>query len=104
MGNPDYTILKVNDKTDNYYTPVDDLFDIPFRVLINGKSQYSGKTTAILNLIINPEFPYHDKFKGEDIYICSNNKLDNKLKIMMDRLEIPETNSFFYDCGTRQTE
>ena len=53
MGNPDYTILKVNDKTDNYYTPVDDLFDIPFRVLINGKSQYSGKTTAILNLIIN---------------------------------------------------
>ena len=97
MGNPDYTILKVNDKTDNYYTPVDDLFDIPFRVLINGKSQYSGKTTTILNLIINPEFPYHDKFKGEDIYICSNNKLDNKLKIMMDRLEIPETNSFFYD-------
>tara|TARA_R110000822_G_scaffold305820_1_gene431752 strand:- start:845 stop:1576 length:732 start_codon:yes stop_codon:yes gene_type:complete len=92
-----YKILKVKDHTDSYYQSIDDLFDMPFRILINGKSQYSGKTTAILNLMCNPEFPYTDKFKGENIYICSNNKLDNKLKIMMDRMEIPESNSFMYD-------
>jgi len=92
-----YKILKVKDHTDSYYQSIDDLFDMPFRILINGKSQYSGKTTAILNLMCNPEFPYTDKFQGENIYICSNNKLDNKLKIMMDRMEIPESNSFMYD-------
>jgi len=92
-----YKILKVRDKTDNYYEKIDDLFDMPFRLLINGKSQYSGKTTTILNLICNPDFPYTKKFKGENIYICSNNNLDNKLKLLMDRMEVPNDNSFNYD-------
>jgi len=95
--NKNYNILKVRDHCDSYYEEIPHLFDMPFRILINGRSQYSGKTTIILNLLINPEFPYHNKFKGENIYICSNNKLDNKLKIMMERLEIPDTNSFMYD-------
>lgn len=91
-----YQILKVKDKTDNYYTPTD-LADIPFRILINGRSQLSGKTTLILNLIANPDFPYHDKFKGENIYIISNNKLDNKLKMLASRMETPEGNLSMYD-------
>jgi len=95
--NKNYNILKVRDHCDSYYEEIPHLFDMPFRILINGRSQYSGKTTIILNLLINPEFPYHNKFKGENIYICSNNKLDNKLKIMMERLEIPDANSFMYD-------
>ena len=67
------------------------------RLLINGKSQNSGKTTIILNLLLNPNYPYHDKFDGDDIYIISNNKLDNKLEMLADKLDIPEPNRMEYD-------
>tara|TARA_R110001632_G_scaffold11851_4_gene41975 strand:+ start:3501 stop:4229 length:729 start_codon:yes stop_codon:yes gene_type:complete len=92
-----YKILKVRDKTDSYYTPVPDLFDLPFKLLINGKSQLSGKTTIILNLILSDKFPYHKLFEGENIYIISNNKLDNKLEMMAEKLEIPSENRMIYD-------
>jgi hypothetical protein len=92
-----YEILKVRDKCDNYYTTVPGLFDVPFRILINGKSQLSGKTTIILNLLANPEFGYDKMFKGENIYIISNNKLDNKLKMLSDRLEIPDDQCTTFD-------
>ena len=92
-----YKILKVRDKMDGFHTPIDRLFDLSFRLLINGASMRTGKTTIILNLLLNTEFPYHNLFEGENIYIISNNKLDNKLKILMDKLEIPEENSFPYD-------
>ena len=91
-----YKILKVIDKTDNYYTPVKTLFDIPFRLLINGKSQMSGKTTIILNLLLRDEF-YKGKFEGDNIHIFSNNKLDNKLKIMAEQLDIPPENINEFD-------
>ena len=92
-----YKILKVRDKSDTYYTPVERLFDVPFRVLINGKSQLSGKTTVILNLLLNPVFGYDKMFEGDDIYIISNNKLDNKLAIMADKLDIPDDNRVEFD-------
>ena len=92
-----YEILKVRDKCDNYYTQVPGLFDVPFRILINGKSQLSGKTTIILNLLANPDFGYDKMFKGDNIYIVSNNKLDNKLKMLADRLEIPDDQCTEYD-------
>tara|TARA_R110002073_G_scaffold8290_4_gene46086 strand:+ start:433 stop:1170 length:738 start_codon:yes stop_codon:yes gene_type:complete len=95
--NKNYKILKVRDKTDSYYTPVERLFDLPFKLLINGKSQISGKTTIILNLLLNPAFGYDKLFDGDNIYICSNNKLDNKLDLMADKLEIPEDNRFIFD-------
>ena len=98
-----YEILKVRDKCDNYYTEVPELFNIPFRILINGKSQLSGKTTIILNLLANPDFGYDKLFKGENIYIISNNKLDNKLKMMADRLEIPDDHCVTYDEGYLET-
>ena len=95
--NKSYKILKVRDKNDSYYTPVERLFDLPFRLLINGKSQLSGKTTIILNMLLNPAFGYDKLFEGENIYIVSNNKLDNKLALMCDKLDIPEGNRFEYD-------
>ena len=94
-----YKILKVRDKNDSYYTPVERLFDLPFRLLINGKSQLSGKTTIILNLLLNPTFGYDKMFDGEDIHIISNNKLDNKLALMADKLDIPEENRQEFDEG-----
>jgi len=97
MNKQNYQILKVIDKTDNYYTPVKTLFDIPFRLLINGKSQMTGKTTVILNLLLNPQFGYDKMFEGENIHIFSNNSLDNKLKIMAEKLDIPEENMNEFD-------
>ena len=92
-----YKILKVRDKTDSYYTPVENLFDLPFKLLINGKSQLSGKTTIILNLLLNPEFGYDRLFEGENIYIISNNKLDNKLEMMSEKLDIPPENRMIFN-------
>ena len=95
--NKSYDILKVRDKTDNYHTPIDNLFDISFKLLINGKSQLSGKTTIILNLLLNENFPYHDKFDGDNIYVVSNNALDNKLDMMCKKLVIPDGNRMEFD-------
>ena len=43
-------VYKVKDKTDDNHVAMP-LFDLPFKILINGKSQLSGKTTLILNLL-----------------------------------------------------
>ena len=89
-------ILRVKDTSDKFLKK-HFLFDIPFRILINGKSQLSGKTTIILGLLLDPNFKYHDKFEGENIYIVSDNKLDQKLKLLMEYKEIPESNYMKYD-------
>lgn len=89
-------ILKIKDKTDKYHVK-HKLFDLPFRLLINGKSQLSGKTTLILNLLLNPEFGYSHLFNGDNIYIVSNNALDQKLKMLAEYKEIPEQNIMDYN-------
>ncbi len=91
-----FKILKIKDKTDGMHTPMP-IFDLPFRLLVNGKSQLSGKTTVVLNLLMNPSFGYDKKFEGEDIYIISDNDLDNKIKILMEYKEIPDENRMPYD-------
>ena len=93
---PKKNILKVKDKSDSYYTEMDKLFNLPYKLLINGKSQLSGKTTIILNLILRNAY-YREKFDGENIFIVSNNKLDNKLKILMEQKDIPKANYMKYD-------
>lgn len=86
-----HAILKVIDKTDSYYTPMKDIPDLPFRMIVCGKSQLSGKSTIILNMMLRPEF-YAGKFEPEDIYLVSNNKLDNKLKILAEQMDVPGSN------------
>ena len=95
--NKQYNILKVRDKNDSYYTPLNRLFDLPFRLLINGKSQLSGKTSVIINLLLNPQFGYENYFDGEDIWVITNNSLDNKLAMLMEKLDIPEENHMQFD-------
>ena len=89
-------ILKIRDKTDSYYTKLKDIFDLPMRLVIVGKSQLSGKSTIILNLLLRDSF-YNNAFKGENIYLISNNKLDNKLKILADMKKVPPQNIFEYN-------
>jgi len=90
-------ILKVRDKSDSYYTPIPKLFDLPMRVIVNGRSQLSGKSNFILNLLLREQFRYRKLFSGDDIYIISNNKLDNKMKILMEELDIPPGNHMPFD-------
>ena len=94
MPTKKFDILKVRDVSDSYYTKMDKIFDLPFRILINGKSQLSGKTTIILNMLLRNNF-YRNSFDSSNIWIVSNNKLDNKLRILMKEMPpdgIPKAN------------
>jgi len=87
----DYTILKVNDHTDSYYTKKPDIFDLPFRALIIGKSFLSGKSTVILNMLLRDKF-YKDDFEGDNIFIVSNNAMDNKMRILKKEKDVDAGN------------
>lgn len=92
-----FNILKVKDPTDNIYTEIDTIFDIPFKLAIIGKSQISlGKTSLILNLLLRDMY-YKNHFDGENIFIVTENPADNKLKILKEEKDIPDMNFFSYD-------
>jgi len=93
-----YPILKVRDHADNFHNKVKDLFDTPFKLLLCAKSQHGmGKTSLIVNFLANPKFPYRKMFKGDNIYIISNNELDNKLDMLSKALNIPDDNRQEFD-------
>ena len=69
--------------------------DLPFRTIVVGKSQLSGKSTVIMNMILRPEF-YAGNWEPEDVYVVSNNKLDNKLAILKQELDVPGSNVMRY--------
>lgn len=98
MSKNKYPILKVRDPADNFHIKVKDLFDTPFKLLLSSKSQHGmGKTSLIVNFLANPTFPYKKMFKGDNIYIISNNELDNKLDLLSKALEIPDENRQEFD-------
>lgn len=92
------SIYKVKDEADKYYTKKDLIFDIPFRLLIVGKSQLSGKSNILVNLLLRDEF-YNKDFDGENIFLVSPSiKNDEKLKKIIKIKDIPEENLFIdYD-------
>ena len=47
-------------------------------------------------MLLRDEF-YKKQFKGENIWIVTNNKLDNKLKILKKEKDIPDENFMIYD-------
>lgn len=86
-----YKILRMRDSSEKHYTKKKRIFDIPFRLLVVGKSHLSGKTNLLGNLLLRPEYYYGD-FKGENIYIISPSSSDPKLRTIRDKLEIPSSN------------
>jgi len=96
MPTKKFDILKVKDKSDSYYKQKDRIFDLSFRLIINGKSFLAGKTSLILNLILRDKY-YKKDFDGDNIFIVSNNKLDNKIRILMKEKDIPKANYMKYD-------
>ena len=87
----DYKILKIIDHTDSYYTKKEDIFDLPFRLLIVGKSFLSGKSTVILNLLLREKF-FKNDFEGDNIFIVSNNDMDNKMRILKKEKDVDAGN------------
>lgn len=92
MSNKKLQIYKVRDKAEGFYTKKDTIFDLPMRLLVVGKSQLSGKSNLLTNLILRDEF-YNADFKGDDIYIVSPSiHTDDKLIKLVDVKDIPEHN------------
>lgn len=92
-----YEILKMRDPSDKYHTK-HDLFDLSFRLAVCGKSFLSGKTNFAANLLLRKKY-YREHFLGENIYIVSNNSVDKKIAIVMDELDIPNSNYMSYNEG-----
>jgi hypothetical protein len=92
------SIYKVKDEAETYYTKKDLIFDVPFRLLIVGKSQLSGKSNILVNLLLRDEF-YNKDFDGSNIFLVSPSITnDEKLKKIIKVKEIPEDNLFLeYD-------
>lgn len=87
-----YNILKMKDAGEKFYKVKPIIFDLPFRLLIVGKSQLSGKTNLVGNLLLRKEF-YGGAFTGEDIFVVSpSTKTDHKLKVMLEQLDVPDSN------------
>lgn len=88
-------ILKLKDNTDSFVKRKNKTFDLPMRVLLSGKTGM-GKTNILSNFLLNDNKEFYRKdFDPENIFIFSNSlEGDNKLKIIIRELDIPEENLF----------
>ena len=95
-------IYKMIDKNDDLTTQKKLIDDVPFRTLLCGKSGL-GKTSIIGSLILLPQF-YSKDFLGENCYIFTPLKNDNKMKTIIREKQIPQENIFTeYDDETLNT-
>jgi hypothetical protein len=86
-------VYRVKDKADLHYVK-HEIFDLPMRLIIVGKSQMSGKSNMVVNFLLRDDM-YSKYFKGEDIYIVSASlETDKKLQLLIDVKEIPQANLF----------
>jgi hypothetical protein len=87
------TIKKIKDESTNYHIKIDKAPDLPFKVGIIGKSQLSGKTNLMINLMCQRKI-YGKYFKGDNIYLVSPSLETYKLKKFVECKKIPEENLF----------
>jgi len=92
MSNKKFKILKIKDKSENYKR-TDGLFIAPFKAILCGKSEKSGKTSILLNLLLRDIYGLKAIFKPENIYITSKTATtDYKMRLLIETLDIPEEN------------
>mgnify|MGYP003645376119 FL=1 len=89
-------IYKMKDKNEKFHIKKGKMFDIPFRLLVVGKSQLSGKSNFVANLLLQEDSRlYRDNFDGSNIFIWSPSlKTDYKIKTIITELDIPKENLF----------
>ena len=85
-------ILKMLDKSDDYSIDKGNLFNLPFRLVIIGRTG-CGKTSAIGSLLLLKEF-YKNDIKGKDIYIFSPMVNDFKMEEIVKQKGIEEMNVY----------
>jgi hypothetical protein len=89
-------IFKMKDSNEKLHKKKGLMFDLPLKMLIVGKSQLSGKTNFLGNLLLqdDPRL-YRGDFEGENIYIVSPSATtDKKLRTIIEEKEIPNSNIF----------
>ena len=79
-------ILRMKDPSDSFVIDKSPLDNVPFRMIITGKSGV-GKGVILGNLFLRKQF-YLNDFHGDDIYIFSPLKNDNKMKMLIKVKEI----------------
>jgi hypothetical protein len=86
-------IYKMKDFSDKFSTDKKNIPSLPFRICAIGKTG-SGKSGILGNILLRKDF-YRDDFKPENIFIFSGSlQGDHKLKMMIEQLEIPDSNCF----------
>ena len=100
-------LLKLNKPDDPDAVIQKPMWNLPFRLLVVGKSLISGKTNAISNLLLRPynnddvigQMFYRKDFKAEHIYlVCKTADLDDTWKVIIKEKGIPLENvSYSYD-------
>lgn len=93
MNSTKIEIQQINDTSDKYFIQHQQLFDLPMRLLLIGKSQLSGKTTLLINLI-GQEWGYKTIFEPDDIFIVSPSSGTEKLMKFKSYMKIPNENIY----------
>lgn len=85
-------ILRCKDCKESHYKKKGNVFDLPLRVLCVGKSQFSGKSSFLLNMLCQDDKRlYKDDF--DEIYIFSGSlKSDTKIKNIINVHSVPPEN------------
>jgi hypothetical protein len=103
MSTIKHDMIAMHEPFTDYIVDKGDLPNLPFRWLIVGPSQFSGKTTVIANMLLRPydntdsagKDYYKDNFKGENLYIITPSAdIDHKWKKLIEYKKIPPENVF----------
>lgn len=104
MSKKSSAIIKMKDSAEDLRVHKEDLFDLPMRLLVIGRSQLSGKTNLVGNLMLRPygkeddhigQQLYRYDFRGNNIYIvCPSTVVDDKWQAIIDGKKIPDGNIY----------